>query len=115
MNKVLLGLKVMMSLAFGATAVGKFTQQAPILESFTRLGYPQYLTYMLAAAYVLGIIGIWQTVSPAIKQWAYAGFFFAITGALASHIAIGDEAPAIVMSAIFWLLVVASYALEQRH
>ncbi|MBK8506798.1 MAG: DoxX family protein [Saprospiraceae bacterium] len=35
---------------------------------------------------------IWLALGyPILKEWAYAGFFFTMTGAIISHLAIGDE------------------------
>jgi hypothetical protein len=56
------------------------------------LGYP---------AYFLTIIGVWKLLGSAaillpklglLKEWAYAGFFFLMTGAIFSHFAVGDGA-----------------------
>jgi hypothetical protein len=61
----------------------------------TRLGYP---------VYILTIVGVWKLlavpalVAPArarLKEWAYAGIFFEMTGAAASHAACGDGKAAI--------------------
>jgi len=54
------------------------------------LGYP---------AYVVTILGVWKLLAvPALlvpgfdrlKEWAYAGVMFDLTGAAASHLAVGD-------------------------
>ena len=47
-----------------------------IADVFTKLGYPTYLIYPLAVAKVLGVVAILTKKSRALKEWAYAGFFF---------------------------------------
>lgn len=59
----------------------------------TGLGYPVYLLTILGIWKVLGVIAILAPRFPLVKEWAYAGFFFAMTGALASHIAVGHTDP----------------------
>ena len=115
MQYLFFGLKGLMSLAFFGTAIAKLTQQASVLEPMTGLGYPSYLSYILGVAYLLGVVGIWQSQSAALKQWAFAGFTFAMIGALSSHIISGDPISAIVGASVFLVLVLAVYALEQNR
>ena len=67
-------------------------------ETFTKLGYPSYIIYPLAAAKTLGLIAIWTNLSHTLKEWAYAGFFFDFILALSAHIHIadGEHMPAII-------------------
>jgi hypothetical protein len=44
---------------------------------------------------ILGVIAILIPRFKLIKEWAYAGFFFAMSGALISHLAMGDGGKAI--------------------
>lgn len=57
---------------------------------FSHLGYPAYLLPMLAAWKFLGVAAVLLPKMPLLKEWAYAGFFFAMTGAAVSHLAVGD-------------------------
>jgi uncharacterized membrane protein len=69
-----------------------------IQGAFTSLGYPTYLIYPLAIAKILGLLAIWVDKSKALKEWAYAGFFFDFVLALAAHLAVsdGEFGPAVV-------------------
>lgn len=74
------------------------------VENFGRLGFPTWLVYPLAIAKIIGIIGVLQNKSKAIKEWAYAAFFFNLLLAFGAHIAVNDgEAfgPILVMSFLF--------------
>ncbi len=78
-----------------------------VSETFVRLGYPVYIIYPLAAAKVLGVAAILTRRSPALTEWAYAGFFFDFVLAGSAHMAVGDgeAAPALVAT----VLLLTSY------
>lgn len=54
------------------------------------LGYPLYFLTIIGLWRVLGAIAILVPRFPRLKEWAYAGIFFDLTGAAASHAAAGD-------------------------
>ena len=83
---------------------------AEVSETFTKLGYPTYIIYPLAIAKLLGLVAIWTNKIKALKDWAYAGFFFNFILAIAAHIMIkdGEHMPAIV--ALVLLLVSYMYS-----
>lgn len=60
------------------------------VEMITHLGYPVYLLTILGFWKILGVIAILIPKFPLLKEWAYAGFFFVMSGAIFSHIASGD-------------------------
>ena len=53
------------------------------------LGYPMYFFAILGFWKVLGAIAILVPRFPRLKEWAYAGIFFDLTGAAASVAAVG--------------------------
>ncbi len=53
------------------------------------LGYPTYFFAILGFWKVLGAIAILVPRFPRLKEWAYAGIFFDLTGAAASCAAVG--------------------------
>lgn len=53
------------------------------------LGYPTYFFAILGFWKVLGAIAIVVPRFPRLKEWAYAGIFFDLTGAAASCAAVG--------------------------
>jgi len=60
------------------------------VELMKHLGYPEYLLPFLGVAKVLGIIAILVPGFPRLKEWAYAGIFFDLAGAMYSHLSVGD-------------------------
>ena len=59
---------------------------------FTHLGYPAYLMTLLGILKILGVIVVTIPGLPRLKEWAYAGFFFSMAGAIFSHLVINDPA-----------------------
>jgi uncharacterized membrane protein YphA (DoxX/SURF4 family) len=54
------------------------------LDFVSHLGYPVYLMTLLGVWKILGVVAILIPKFPLLKEWAYAGFFFAMTGAAKS-------------------------------
>ncbi|HXY33981.1 MAG TPA: DoxX family protein [Planctomycetaceae bacterium] len=93
-----------------------------VVEIMTRLGYPVYLCAILGAWKLLGVIALLLPRTPRLKEWAYAGIFFDLTGAAASHFAVQDSVTDIatpivivVIAAASWALRPASRRLAGRH
>jgi hypothetical protein len=82
------------------------------LEGMAHLGYPAYFMLILGFWKVLGGGAILLPGFPLLKEWAYAGMIFDLTGASASHLASGDALFHIVTPLILAALVVASWALR---
>jgi uncharacterized membrane protein len=74
------------------------------VDLVTALGYPVYFLYILGIWKILGVIAILVPGFKLLKEWAYAGFFFAMTGALVSHLACGDFAAKAIMGPGFQAL-----------
>ena len=60
-------------------------------DSMTQLGYPMYLMIILGVWKMLGVIVLLIPKFPLLKEWAYAGFVFGMSGAICSHLAVGDH------------------------
>jgi uncharacterized membrane protein YphA (DoxX/SURF4 family) len=54
-----------------------------------RLGYPGYFLVILGVWKVLGAVAVIVPRFPRLKEWAYAGVVFNLTGALASNVVSG--------------------------
>ena len=90
--------KLIYWIATGLLAFGMFTSGLQqifhakgMIDIITPLGYPLYFLYILGTWKILGVIAILIPRFKLVKEWAYAGFFFVMTGALASHLATGDD------------------------
>jgi len=85
------------------------------LKFMSHLGYPNYITPFLGVAKVLGIIAIIIPGYPRIKEWAYAGLVFELTGAFYSIIANDGFQPQMLFMVIIILFVVLSYVFYHKR
>ena len=79
------------------------------------LGYPLYFFHILGFWKLLGAIAILVPRFPRLKEWAYAGIIFDLTGAAASNAAVGGYGAYgfhILAPLILLALTVASWALR---
>lgn len=79
------------------------------VDLMTHLGYPIYLLTILGAWKILGVAAILVPKLPLLKEWAYAGFIFAMSGAVFSHYASGDSVSEILPSMLLLTLSVLSW------
>jgi uncharacterized membrane protein len=76
------------------------------VDLITPLGYPVYFLTILGTWKILGVIAILIPRFKLLKEWAYAGFFFAMSGALISHLACGDYATKAIMGPLFQIVFI---------
>ena len=98
-------------LALGMTVTG-IVQVLKIpseIEFILQMGYPVYFLTILGAWKILGVIAILLPKFPLLKEWAYAGFFFAMSGAVFSHMATGSEASEYFGPILLLILMVTSW------
>jgi len=81
----------------------------PGAEGIAHLGYPIYFLTILGIWKILGVVALLIPKFPLVKEWAYAGFFFAMSGAIFSHIAVGDPMKEIFPSLLLLVLTVVSW------
>src|SRR5689334_2738346 len=68
------------------------------VDMISHLGYPIYFVTILGVWKIFGVVALLIPGFALLKEWAYAGFFFVMSGALISHLAVGDSATAIIPS-----------------
>jgi DoxX-like family len=98
-------------LALGMTSTGivQLIQMKEEADVFVKLGYPAYLMTILGVWKILGVIAVLLPKFPLVKEWAYAGFFFAMSGAIFSHVAVGDGALEFFGPSLLIVLTVVSW------
>jgi hypothetical protein len=82
------------------------------IEGITRVGYPVHFAVLLGVWKILGAIVILLPGYALVKEWAYAGMFFDLTGASVAHAASGSGAGNIIAPLLFTAVLVASWALR---
>jgi uncharacterized membrane protein YphA (DoxX/SURF4 family) len=85
--------------------------EAP-LKGMAELGYPMYFVMLLGVWKVLGGVAILAPRLPLLKEWAYAGIAFDLTGAVVSHAASGHPPMKLVGPIAILAIAVASWALR---
>ena len=102
----------LVAFAIGSGGAAQLARMPQNVEGMTHLGYPAYLLTILGVWKVAGTVAILAPGFPRLKEWAYAGIFFDLTGAAASHAASGDVVWHIVAPSVLAVLTVASWALR---
>ena len=99
-------------LALGMTSTGivQLLKVEEEVDRMTHLGYPVYLLTILGVGKILGVVAVLIPKFPLLKEWAYAGFFFNMLGAIFSHLAAGSP-----MSDIFPPLLLLSLTAISWH
>jgi uncharacterized membrane protein YphA (DoxX/SURF4 family) len=76
------------------------------------LGYPLYFLTIIGVWKILGVIALLVPRFPLVKEWAYAGFVFLLTGAIYSHIATGNPPKELFPSVLLLVLTGISWYLR---
>jgi len=85
------------------------------VEVFEQLGYPLYLLPVIGVAKVLGIIALLVPGYPRIKEWAYAGFFFDLSGAVYSGLVVGGFNPLMLIMLFPYITGGLSYVYHHKR
>lgn len=99
---------VWLSLGMLSTGVVQLLHVKEDVELILKLRYPLYFLTILGIWKILGVVAVLVPKFPLVKEWAYAGFFFAMSGAIFSHLASGS-ANEIFPSTLLLVLTVVSW------
>ncbi|HEY7210358.1 MAG TPA: DoxX family protein [Bryobacteraceae bacterium] len=81
-------------------------------DVIAHLGYPSYLLTILGVWKLLGAAALLVPRFPRLKEWAYAGAIFDMTGAAFSSLAAGDSAATIAVPLVLTAIALVSWALR---
>lgn len=98
-----------LSLGMTATGIVQLSGTKEETDMFTRLGYPFYLLTIIGVWKLLGVLVVLVPKFPLVKEWAYAGFFFVMTGAVISHLVTGDAAKELFGPVLLIVLTIVSW------
>lgn len=99
-------------LALGMTSTGivqLIRMEEEVERTVTHMGFPIYFLTIIGGWKILGVVVVLAPKFPLIKEWAYAGFFFNMTGALFSHIVLGDPLSEMFPALLLLTLTVVSW------
>ena len=89
-----------------------FFNHEEVAKMFTSFGYPTYIIYPYAIAKLLGLFAIWNPNFKTLKEWAYAGFFYAFILAFFAHVMIGDGEQ--IGAVVAMILLIVSYIFNKK-
>lgn len=98
-----------LGLGMVSTGIVQLLQVKEEADLMAHLGYPLYFLTLLAIWKFLGVITILIPKFTLLKEWAYAGFFFAMSGAIYSHIAVGDAVKELLPPLLLLVLTIVSW------
>lgn len=100
---------VWLSLGMTSTAIVQIVRLPEEVEQTNRLGYPLYFISLLGVWKLPGVVAVLLPRLALLKEWAYAGFFFAMSGAIVSHLAVHDAATELFGPSLLILLTAVSW------
>lgn len=100
---------IWLSLGMLSTGIVQLLKVKDEADMMAKLGYPLYLLTLLGIWKILGVIVVLIPKFGLVKEWAYAGFFFAMSGAVYSHLAIGGAAISLFGPVLLIVLTVLSW------
>lgn len=80
-----------LALGMASTGIVQLLHHPKEVENMLHLGYPVYFLTLMGSLKLLGVLAVLSPRYPVLKEWAYAGFCFAMTGAIFSRVASGDS------------------------
>lgn len=100
---------IFLSIGMLAGGIQQTLQIGGYNEIVTNLGYPLYLLSIIGIWKMLGVITILVPKFSLLKEWAYAGFFFVLSGAFISHLAVGQSFVEVVPATVLLVLTIVSW------
>jgi DoxX-like protein len=109
-NKIIYWIATLwLALGMVATGIVQLLKMKEEADKMTLLGYPLYILTILGIWKILGVITVLIPKFPLLKEWAYAGFFFAMSGAVFSHFASGSAGKEFFGPVLLLILTVVSW------
>lgn len=100
---------IFLSIGMLAGGIQQALQIGGYNEIITKLHYPLYVLSILGVWKILGVIAILIPKFPLLKEWAYAGFFFAMSGAAISHFVVVQSFTEAVPALILLIVTILSW------
>jgi DoxX-like protein len=109
-NKIIYWIStVWLALGMFSTGLVQLLHRKEDVDLMVDLGYPLYVLTLLGIWKLLGVVVLFIPRTPLLKEWTYAGFFFAMSGALFSHLASHNSLNEIAPPLLLLILTVISW------
>lgn len=106
---------VILSFCLFTGGLAQAVQVKEVIAGFKPLGYPTYFISLIGIWKMLGIVAILVPGFKLLKEWAYAGLFFVMSGAVISHIASGNITIQIIAPILLTIFTVLSWYLRPAN
>ncbi|KAA9347940.1 DoxX family protein [Larkinella humicola] len=101
---------IWLALGMLSTGIVQLIKMKEEVDMMTRLGYPVYFLTLIGIWKIAGVIAILIPKFPLLKEWTYAGFFFAMSGAVFSHLVVRDDAKELFGPLLLLILIGVSWS-----
>jgi hypothetical protein len=102
----------LLCLVYTGSGIADLAGASRVMTTVAHLGYPAYLPTLLGAAKLLAVATLLSPGRARLKEWAYAGVAIDLTGALFSHLNVGDGAQFLAPPLVLFTLGALSWALR---
>jgi len=100
---------IWLALGMVSTGIVQLLKKDTEVDMMAHLGYPVYFLTIIGTWKMLGVVTVLIPKFPLLKEWAYAGFFFVMSGAVFSHLVKGDDAKEFFGPILLLILTVVSW------
>ena len=87
----------------------------PAQATLAHLGYPAYVATILGTWKAGAVITLLAPGLARLKEWAYAGILFDLSGGFVSHVMTGDALPKPLVPLVLLALTMTSYILRPEN
>lgn len=109
-NKIIYWISTLwLALGMVSTGIVQLSGVKEETEMMAHLGYPAYFLTIIGVWKILGVIAVLIPKFTILKEWAYAGFFFAMSGAIFSHLGAHDPVKDILPALLLLALTLVSW------
>ena len=102
----------MLAFFIGSGGAAELLRVPGTVQGLVQLGYPAYFASIIGFWKLFGAIAILVPGFPRLKEWAYAGIFFNMTGAAATSLFTHSAPWHVVVELVLVAFTVASWALR---
>lgn len=100
---------IWLALGMISTGIVQLFRVKEDVDFIIQMGYPDYFLTIIGTWKILGAVAVLIPKFTLLKEWAYAGFFFIMSGAVFSHIATGNSMNEIFPAVLLLALTVISW------
>ncbi|MGC3970278.1 MAG: DoxX family protein [Pirellulales bacterium] len=103
---------ILVAAAYGLGGYFDVAQPPDMMKQGEHLGYPAYFFTILGVWKLGAVIALLAPGLPRLKEWTYAGIFFNLTGAAATHAVVKDPLANVAVPLVLLAIALTSWALR---